>query len=320
MLATIKNRRELEANRLNVTPDVAELLFTTDDKKLYVGDGTTAGGILISDNAFITEDMTLNVPAEYADINEALDFLSAFRIKDNAIVTIQVADGTYTYTEEIVINHPDSANLKIIGNETNPTACTIWNPVSNNVISINKRELGYISGFKILGHNDEVNYPLNGQTVYRRGLMVSNNSGVVAGKLEAHNCFRGIEVSNISQLTINSYTASYNSESGLLTDMGSLSQISGSCSITSNSIGLFANGNSVIIANKSSMITQSNTTYGVYCINQSEVFIDHATATGNTTKDLYAANSGFIEAVGTTYSTLSPAINTQGNHLGYIRN
>ncbi len=116
-------------------------------KKLYIGDGVTVGGILITDSAFITEDMTLNVPTDYADINEALDFLSAFRIKDNAIVTIQVADGTYTYTEEIVINHPDSAFIRLIGNETDPSACTLLNPVSSSIITIKNITLNYISGF-----------------------------------------------------------------------------------------------------------------------------------------------------------------------------
>lgn len=37
-------RRGTNAQRTSVTPVVGELLYTTDTKKLYVGDGTTAGG------------------------------------------------------------------------------------------------------------------------------------------------------------------------------------------------------------------------------------------------------------------------------------
>lgn len=44
-MAQIRIRRGLEANRLNVTPEQGELIFTTDEKKLFIGDGTTAGGI-----------------------------------------------------------------------------------------------------------------------------------------------------------------------------------------------------------------------------------------------------------------------------------
>lgn len=41
---TIKIKRGVEANRLSITPQSGELIFTTDTKKVYVGDGTTAGG------------------------------------------------------------------------------------------------------------------------------------------------------------------------------------------------------------------------------------------------------------------------------------
>lgn len=45
---TIKIKRGLEANRTSITPQSGELLYTTDQKKVYVGDGSTAGGIAVS--------------------------------------------------------------------------------------------------------------------------------------------------------------------------------------------------------------------------------------------------------------------------------
>ena len=47
MAQKIQLRRGLEAQRTLITPDVGEALFTTDDKQLFVGDGATAGGVLI---------------------------------------------------------------------------------------------------------------------------------------------------------------------------------------------------------------------------------------------------------------------------------
>ena len=41
-------RRGLEAQRLLITPDAGEPLFTTDYKQFFIGDGATAGGVLIS--------------------------------------------------------------------------------------------------------------------------------------------------------------------------------------------------------------------------------------------------------------------------------
>jgi len=44
MANTIKVKRGTDANRAGVTPAEGELLYTTDTKKVYVGDGSTAGG------------------------------------------------------------------------------------------------------------------------------------------------------------------------------------------------------------------------------------------------------------------------------------
>jgi hypothetical protein len=41
-------RRGLNANRTAFTPDQGEMLYTTDTKLVYIGDGTTSGGILIN--------------------------------------------------------------------------------------------------------------------------------------------------------------------------------------------------------------------------------------------------------------------------------
>ena len=44
----LKLRRGTEANRTSITPAEGELIYITDTKKLYSGDGTTAGGILVT--------------------------------------------------------------------------------------------------------------------------------------------------------------------------------------------------------------------------------------------------------------------------------
>lgn len=40
-------RRGTNADRTTITPLVGEPVFTTDTKQLYVGDGTTAGGVAV---------------------------------------------------------------------------------------------------------------------------------------------------------------------------------------------------------------------------------------------------------------------------------
>jgi hypothetical protein len=47
MSQKIQIRRGVEAQRALVTPDAGEPLFTTDNNQLFIGDGTTAGGLLV---------------------------------------------------------------------------------------------------------------------------------------------------------------------------------------------------------------------------------------------------------------------------------
>ncbi len=44
----LKLRRGLQSARTGITPEAGEIIYTTDDNKIYVGDGTTAGGDLVA--------------------------------------------------------------------------------------------------------------------------------------------------------------------------------------------------------------------------------------------------------------------------------
>jgi Major tropism determinant N-terminal domain len=47
MSQKIQIRRGVEAQRASITPDTGELLFTTDNHELFVGDGATPGGLFM---------------------------------------------------------------------------------------------------------------------------------------------------------------------------------------------------------------------------------------------------------------------------------
>ena len=55
---SIQIKRGLEVNRNSFTPLVGEFVWTTDDKKLYIGDGTTVGGILLDTSESVSETIT----------------------------------------------------------------------------------------------------------------------------------------------------------------------------------------------------------------------------------------------------------------------
>lgn len=48
----VQLRRGVNADRTSITPEIGELIFCTDTKKIWVGDGATAGGVEINDTTY----------------------------------------------------------------------------------------------------------------------------------------------------------------------------------------------------------------------------------------------------------------------------
>jgi hypothetical protein len=85
-------RRGLEADRLSITPEEGELIYVTDTKLIYVGDGVTPGGILIAGGGGPTPTYALSRSS--ATVNEGGTVTLT-------LTTTNVANGTvvpYTIT------------------------------------------------------------------------------------------------------------------------------------------------------------------------------------------------------------------------------
>lgn len=92
-------RRGTDAERQTITPKIAEPIFTTDQKELYIGDGTTQGGILISGTLVNDENPRLGTDLD----------LNTHNITGTGNINI---DGTITATGSI--NLGDAADDNII--------------------------------------------------------------------------------------------------------------------------------------------------------------------------------------------------------------
>lgn len=77
-------RQGTDSERKNIKLTSGELGYTTDTKKLYVGDGSTDGGILVG-NGFkgSVSDITTLAPAETGDLAYDSDNNKLYRLKDN---------------------------------------------------------------------------------------------------------------------------------------------------------------------------------------------------------------------------------------------
>ena len=72
----LRLRRGTDAERLLITPQEGELIYVTDTKKLFVGDGATLGGVAvdtIGDPSFSLDDLTdVNTLTNPPNLNQAL--------------------------------------------------------------------------------------------------------------------------------------------------------------------------------------------------------------------------------------------------------
>ena len=155
-------RRGLEANRSAVTPDEGEFLYTTDQSKLYVGNGTTPGGVLITGSGIgnVVEDTT-------PQLGGALD-VNGFKIVSTGNGNIELdPDGTGD-----VILH-GNLTIDVNGNVTktgelniSPTSFTTFGSnnaaIDGNVyITRNSYSTGTAAGFTFAQHHstaDAVNF------------------------------------------------------------------------------------------------------------------------------------------------------------------
>lgn len=88
----------------------------------------TSGGMSVDEISrinIIVEDTTINIPADYADVNAAFNYLRTKNIAPFATVTLKIADGNYVWDAGQNCNHPNGDRIKIIGNQTTPTNVTI---------------------------------------------------------------------------------------------------------------------------------------------------------------------------------------------------
>jgi hypothetical protein len=98
-------RRGTNAERLAITPAEGELIYTTDSKRVYVGDGTTAGG---TDLAYGIQNVLADTSPE---LGGNLD-LNGFSILGTGSINI---DGTITATGNINLGDGSEDNIAVGG-------------------------------------------------------------------------------------------------------------------------------------------------------------------------------------------------------------
>jgi len=102
-----------------------------------------------------------------------LDCVSDKTIAENAIVTIQIADGTYSNLNTIVVDHPNGDRIHIIGNTADETKVKLNFALDESGIVVkNGNKLGLVNGLTLTGNTTS-------SSVY--GVAALDNSTILFG-------------------------------------------------------------------------------------------------------------------------------------------
>lgn len=171
----IRIRRGLDSDRTGITFELGELAWCTDTEKLYIGDGSTAGGILIDDqslsynsstNTITTADgstvILSNIPSstDTSNWNTAYDnMITAASITGGTTKTLNLTqqDGgsvTVSYVDTYVHTQGSAASTWSITHNMNKYPSVTIIDSANNVvegeieyISANELEVSFSGGF-----------------------------------------------------------------------------------------------------------------------------------------------------------------------------
>jgi len=178
-----KLRRGTDAQRLLITPAQGELIYTTDTKLLYVGDGSTAGGIAVdSGGAVVFSGIASDVTPD-ADSTRDIG-ASGNRWADGWFDNVY---GAFTgnlsgnVTGNLTGNVTGNVTGDVTGNVQGDLVGSVFADDSTTVIdSVNKKIFGSIysnsNGNLYLSTNPSNKYLTNGDVVFTNNVITLLNS------------------------------------------------------------------------------------------------------------------------------------------------
>jgi len=184
-----KLRRGTDAQRLAITPAEGELIYTTDTKELYVGDGSTVGGVAVDTGTVSFTGVASNITP---DVNNTRTLGTSGLRWNNGFFTNVNASGTVTaaITGNVTGNLTGNVTGNVTGNLTGDVNGDVTGDLKGSVFGddstvmvdgITKRikaDIYDTAGALLLSTNPATDYFSNGSVV------IQNNVVTVTGILD----------------------------------------------------------------------------------------------------------------------------------------
>ena len=284
------------------------------------------------------QTVTVNVPAQYADVKAAFDAVASWVILGT--LKIQVADSggsPHSWGREQTMNHPFGKNIQVLGNVGAPNNCVVRgnNPPTFDMFKVsNGYELGYFDGFSIdlaakatLANNATALVADQGATIICGPNVRTNNWYYgIAAKNGSHIYCRYAQVSNAGDVGIwafngSSIDAQYATSTGASdttnnwgwgfeAEYGSFLDCSSGSASGCNIAGVGALSNSTVRA--LGTVASNNVGSGMYATQEGTIECHNAVASNNGRYGAERILGGVI--VGGNFTTTG---NTLGAYQGY---
>lgn len=288
----IQNAGAVDASQVSYTaPFSGSVTETVEDKLSEVISAADFGDI----DGIGT--VTLNVPADYGTIQDALDFLANKRIVAGTTVKIQVADGTYTLVSGIDANHPDGHLINIVGNTTTPDNCVITVsgvPTFDAITVSDGNILGLLDGFKFT-------LATKATSAENYTAILANDGGqIICGpKIKTNNWYYGIAARNGSFISCDYAVVDNAGDVGIWAYVGSTiycrNATSTNASDVANSLGFGFQAEYGSAMDCSNASASGCNVGGIASLSNSTVRAWNCTSSTNTGSGFYASAQGHIE-------------------------
>ena len=288
-------------------------MVTGSDGNVYralvttTGNNPTADGGSNWELATANANTTLNVPSRFATFGAAWNFLQNSQIGQGYTVTVQFADGTYSFgATRFSLNHPQGSQIAILGNTTTRANVVL------NFSGPASPFTGYIQPDWAFWHitNGHNIGRIDGFTINGPGMAASNAIGAMA-----------ISAFNASSVSVGPHVTINNAYAGVAAFFSSTIWADG-ITVTGGGDGnIWAYSGSTISCD--SCTSSGAITYfsrsGVLVDNFSYIFATNMTITGNGGSGISLFNGSVVKTDGTTISGSPSGISSQGinNIEGY---
>lgn len=269
---------------------------------IYVNGAGVPGVLQDLVGGIISEDLTVLVPAHFAGLGEAMNWLRTKTIAKGATVTVQVSDGSYTLATTVDLNHPQGIQIRILGNQVTPTLCvlTVANASTFDALACTMgHSLGFIDGF-LLTRPSKAEMPNNSI-----GLLADSGAKIITGsKIRTSNWFYGIAARYGSFVLCPGAQVTEAGDVGIWSYCGSTVICDGAVSNNANAagqpwgFGFQAEYGSVLVGTG---ISASGCKIGGFAsLSNSTCRIFDSTTSANDGSGLFVRDGGVIEGSGTT--------------------